>query len=56
MVKIGCFGDVLRLYKKYFTRRVMAPHVVQRARAEASLSHVKVFRVRADGVFDKDGV
>ena len=36
------------MYKKYFTRRVTARHVAQRARADASLSHVKVLRVRAD--------
>ena len=36
------------MYKKYLTRRVTARHVVQRARADASLSHVKLLRVRAD--------
>ena len=50
------FWRRFKIYKKYFTRRVTARHVVQRARADASLSHVKVLRVRADSVFDKDGV
>ena len=36
------------MYKKDFTRRVTGRHVVQRARAEAALSHVMVFRVHAD--------
>ena len=56
LVKIGCFGDVLRLHKKYFLPR----HGSSRGAASSSrvgvARYVMVFSVHADGVFDKDGV